>query len=350
LEYKLTEVVVELTKKCNLSCAHCGSSCTNQEEPQELSADEWRNCISQMSEMGVEKIVFSGGEPILKEGLEEIIRHTYENGLKWGLVSNGLTLTNDVILLLKKYKPFAVGISIDGFKETHNKIRNNSNSWQSATQAILHMIEGNIQVCAVSTVNRLNYTELPRLASWLNILGISSWQLQLTMPEGRAAKGSEGGLLIDQDIFREVCITLASCRKNLPGLNIQAADCFAYAPVGLIRTDDWTGCAGGINAIGMDACGHVMPCLSLRPIRSVESVRQKSIKHLWETSPVFDFNRKFDTNNTSDVNGRCKKCFYLKACRGGCASQSYSYYGQFHNSPFCFMKTFYKNLTERSVA
>ena len=333
----LKEVVIETTNQCNLSCIHCGSACENKKDDNELSIEEWKGVLSQLAKMGVEKVVFSGGEPTLKDRFEELLLFSSNAlNIKVGFITNGLLVFNKLLQRAMSHsKPFAVGLSVDGMKLTHNKIRRNPNSWSGLMENISILQELKIQICIVTTLHKLSYHELPRLANFLRLAEIDSWQLQLAMPFGRMKDQSE--LLLTEEDFQVICREVVALRMSYPELNIQAADCFGVAPENLIRTDCWGGCTAGISSMGLDSCGNVMPCLSLQTGKTCGSVREKPIVEIWQNSPGFDFNRHFQIGS---VEGDCQDCEFLGDCRGGCNSQSFSYYGRFHSSPFCFMRSF----------
>lgn len=343
--YKLREVVIEITKRCNLNCIHCGSDCGSKAAENELSIEEWENALLQLSEMKVEKVVFSGGEPTLKTGLEKILLFAGELGIKVGFISNGLLIFSELLQeTLFKSKPFAVGLSIDGLKRTHNKVRGNQSSWQNLMRNISLLQELGVQICAVTTLHKLNYRELPQLANFLSLAEIDSWQLQLAMPSGRMRK--QVNLLITEENFQEICKEVLWLRNLYPRLNIQSADCFGLAPENSIRSDYWTGCTAGISSMAIDACGNIMPCLSLQNCHRGENLKRKSLSEIWESSSEFDFNRQF---RIKDATGKCENCNFLDECRGGCNSQSFSYYGCFHSSPFCFVRSFTNNNQRRNI-
>lgn len=338
-KYQLKQVVVELTSRCNLNCLHCGSDCKPGKNGKEISPRRWKKIIDELSEIGVEKIHFSGGEPTLKEGFLEIIAHAQKK-LKFSLITNGLSLSTQTFELLEEIKPFAVGVSLDGIKDVHNQIRRNAASWSQALKAIMELKGRQIQICAITTVNKMNFDDLATLARVLYLLGVDSWQLQLHMPFGRG-KTNKDQLCIDQEIFRKVCLDVITLRERYPSVNIAAADCFGWAPEGLIRPQPWGGCGAGFVGCGIDSAGNILPCLSLKSgFKKPPSLKITSISNIWDHSTIFDFNRKF---NPEAVEGDCRNCEKLEICRGGCASQSYSYFNRYHASPFCFFRTFLKD-------
>lgn len=336
--YRLREVVIETTKRCNLNCIHCGSDCGHNTTENELSIEEWRDVLLQLSEMKVRKVVFSGGEPTLKDGFETLLTFASVLGLKVGFISNGLfAFSKSLQEVISRCRPFAIGLSIDGLKQTHNKIRKNQNSWRRLMQNISILQNLSVQICVVTTLHKLNYHELPRLANFLDFAEIDSWQLQLAMPSGRMKE--QVNLLINEDDFKKICREVLVLRKFYPNINIQSADCFGLAPENSIRSGYWAGCPAGISAMAIDACGNITACLSLQDSQRRENFKRRPIAEIWENSSAFNFNRNF---KIKDVKGMCKNCDLLSECRGGCNSQSFSYYGYFHSSPFCFTRSFYQ--------
>lgn len=328
-DFKLTDVVIEITKRCNFKCVHCGSGCTDI-PGEELTTEEWIPVIQELSGIGVKKIVFSGGEPTIKKGIERLFGRIAGLGMEYGVISNGFAMSDRMINALVKDKPFAVGFSVDGMEKTHNRIRRNQKSWENCMESIRRVKEAKLPICIVTTINAWNCRELDELAKLADSLKAECWQLQLTFPGGRARQ--QNNFLINEKEFLTVFRKITEFRRKYPDIRIEAADCFAFAPAGLIRDDDWSGCQAGITSIGIDASGNVMPCLAMRAAAVCGNIKETSIKDIWENSDKFDFNRNF---NPDSVIGKCRNCEILDYCRGGCGSFSLFYNGHFHDAPFC---------------
>ncbi|MDO8507021.1 MAG: radical SAM protein [bacterium] len=339
-----TQAVVELTKQCNLCCQHCGSGCTSKADPKEMNVEEWKDCIDQLAALGTEKVIFSGGEPTLKDQFDELIVHVGKRGLKYAFITNGYELPDTIASTISKHRPYAVGVSIDGMEGVHNQIRRKKDSWSRALETIRGVKNLGIQVCVVTTVSRHNLSELDLLADFLS-KEVDSWQIQLATPFGRMAKREDA--LLSEDEFTALCRRIIIYRHVYPELNIQAADCFGMAPAGTVRSGFWGGCSAGVTSLGIDACGSILPCLSLQSGATCGNLRERSLEEIWKNSEGFALNRRF---HEKDANGgKCEGCEELDLCRGGCASQSYAYYGRFHSSPFCYERTFHLKHSEGGV-
>lgn len=333
-KHALETVLIETTGRCNLSCIFCGSDCKNQLNPDELSAQEWCGAVDDLAELGVKRIVLSGGEPTLKTGIEDLIIHLNSRGIEWGMVSNGFWLSPDFLQIMEKYKPYAVGLSIDGRAEIHNKLRGNPRSFQKVIENIKKLQEREIPVSVITTVHKLNFAELPAIASLILEKEIYGWQIQLAMPFGRMGERRE--LLLSQDEFLELCVFVETVRKILPFVNIAAADCFAWAPAGKIRDGKWSGCGGGINSIGIDSLGNVRGCLSMTGCQAEGNIRERSLAEIWNDPNLFLYNRRFSRKNLSES---CQECDKMIICKGGCNSQSFSMAGKFQQGIYCWYRS-----------
>jgi len=341
MKYQLLQAVLEITSRCNFRCLHCGSDCKDLSSPNELSVSEWKDCLAQLAEMGARKVTFSGGEPLLRKGLKYLIAHAHDVGLKYGIITNGWRIGPSLIGTMAQYRPYVVAFSLDGTEATHNHIRQNHQSYTRLLRSAAAIKRNRIPIAVVTTLNKLNINELGQTMAFIADFGFDCWQIQLSMPFGRMQRCRE--LLIDESEFCAACVQIMLYRSLYPQIKIEAADCFGSAPANLIRDDEQYGCGAGIMGLGIDAYGNVLPCLSLRNGSVCGNIRQQPLKEIWEHSPGFSFNREFRLEN---VGKNCSGCRLAATCRGGCASNSFAYTGDLHNSPFCFLRSFHSALKE----
>lgn len=332
--YNLEYAIIELTNRCNLNCLICGSDSRNVVDPNEFSVQEWMPIVDEMKDLGLKRLVLSGGEPTLKPGIGYLIDYINASGIEYGIISNGLEMPENVLYAIKEYPPFVIGISIDGDPETHDSLRGRRGSFASLFNTIKVLQNNEIPVSVNTTVHRKNILDLPWIANFLKENKIYGWQIQLAMPFGRMERNQ--GLLLSQEEFAWVCVFVAKAREVLPEIRIQAADDFAYAPAGIIRDCAWEGCSAGISSLGIDALGNVKGCLSLTGSKPEGNLRDKRLYQIWGDKNCFSYNRQFCFDN---LPADCKNCEKGMICKGGCNSQSFSMKKRYNSSPFCFYKT-----------
>lgn len=128
---------LKLTNECNCNCFHCSAGYQNKNK-KKLSTGDWKKIISDLQALGTSYIGFTGGEPLLHEDLEEIIASVDKRSVTI-LFTNGIHLTYEKALSLKKAGLFALSVSLDSaIEERHNEIRGNKNAFSAALQAIHH--------------------------------------------------------------------------------------------------------------------------------------------------------------------------------------------------------------------
>jgi radical SAM protein with 4Fe4S-binding SPASM domain len=321
----------ELTLKCNMNCIHCGSSAGNK-RINELKTQEWNYVTKQLAELNCKEITLLGGEPFLRKDWYEISTEIKDRRIKITYMSNGLLINENIIEKLRKIEPKAVSISIDGSnKKTHDKIRQLSGSFDKCMQVISDLKKAEINTTVVTSVNKINFQELPELKTMLLNKGIV-WQLQIAIPLGRFKKE----LLLSKKEFYAVAIFIASTRKkySIKELPIIGTHCFGYYSNKLINVMifPWTGCQAGVSTIGIQSNGEVKGCLSL-PEEFIEgNIRDNLISEIWQKPGFCSYNRDF---KKSDLNNDCINCKYGKKCRGGCLGVSIGITGKTNGDTYC---------------
>lgn len=321
----------ELTLRCNMNCIHCGSS-AGQKRTNELTTEEWNNVTKQLADLNCKEITLLGGEPFLRKDWYEISTEIKDRGIKITYMSNGLLVDENTIEKLRKIEPKAISISIDGAKrETHDRIRQIKGSYEKCIQVISDFKKVGINTTVVTSVNKLNFQELPELKAMLLNKGIV-WQLQIAIPLGRFKKE----LLLSKEEFYAAAIFIASTRKkySTKELPIIGTHCFGYYSKKLrnVMVFPWTGCQAGISTIGIQSNGDVKGCLSLPPEFIEGNIRDNSISEMWQKPGFCSYNRDF---KTSDLNNNCTDCKYGKKCRGGCLGVSIGTTGKSNGDTYC---------------
>ncbi len=329
--YKLCSALLELTLQCNMRCTHCGSSAGNRRE-NELSKDQWMNVCRQLAELNCGQVIFTGGEPILRNDWCEIAQCVRDFGMDFSIISNGLAINEDTVNHLRRLNPHGVAISIDGGKtQTHDAIRRVSGSFQKCKDALNLLQEADIPTSVVTTAHKMNFKELPQIREFLLNKGIA-WQIQIGNPMGRFPKD----LALSNEEFYAVAMFIASTRKqySYKEMPITGAHCIGYHSSVLpnVMLSQWIGCHAGINVISIQSNGGIKGCLSLPDDFIERNIKENQLADMWNNPDAFSYNRKFTVEN---LNNDCRECRYGKSCKGGCLSQSTSTTGKTHGDPYC---------------
>jgi MoaA/NifB/PqqE/SkfB family radical SAM enzyme len=187
---QLRKLFFELTLQCNERCFHCGSSCTAV-RTDELTCDEWLRIIDEVkADFGTSSIqlCITGGEPLLNHDFFAIMSHAHEQGFSWGMTSNATLITPQVARQLADVGMGTISVSIDGLRDTHDKLRGLKGGYDRAMAGIQNLIDvGTFSAVQVTTVvNHANIDQLDELFRIMDGLDIDSWRVINLEPIGRA--------------------------------------------------------------------------------------------------------------------------------------------------------------------
>lgn len=334
---RLHTAVVELTLACPNRCITCGSS-AGVARKDELSFDEWDRVFGELAGLGCQRLTFSGGEPLLREDFTALARGARKHGLIPDMITSGMEVDEDRARKIYESGIRSATISVDGTRDIHDKLRGVSGSYDLALYAIRKLDRAGLKVGVSTQVNRWNLSTLAELAPELQRAGALGWQLQLTMPAGRAAQVDD--LVVEPDEMPKVHRTIRRLIKR-KGLRPFVTDNIGYLtsddPV--LRTPPqisprcWLGCFAGIRAVAITSNGGVKGCLSLPDSLIEGQVRERPLAEIWTDPALFVWNRDFTTDSLS---GACKDCRFGRVCRGGCSSMALAVHGVSHRSSHCF--------------
>ena len=186
-------VLWDCSRRCNLSCLHCGA--VKEHYPNELSTDRILALIDELAALRVRMFAVTGGEPLLRSDLLDVLAHASNRGLFTGVATNGYQIDHSMARRLRAAGVDTLQISLDGLEDTHNQIRGDAESFARATAGARLLVAAGLPlVSAATTVTPRNIDELDRLREVVRQAGFSEWRLSVVMPIGRA----EGGdLLLD---------------------------------------------------------------------------------------------------------------------------------------------------------
>ncbi len=156
-------IVWNITRRCNLNCKHCYSSSKNKEYPDELSTLEGYKVIDDLARFGVPVILFSGGEPLMRGDILDLIGYAGKLGLRTAVSTNGTLISVEVARNLKKAGLSYAGVSLDGLEAVNDSFRGAKGSFGRALSGIRNCREEGIKVGLRFTMNKHNICDIPEI-------------------------------------------------------------------------------------------------------------------------------------------------------------------------------------------
>lgn len=343
-------VVWETTMKCDQPCGHCGTR-AGHARPEELSTEEMFTVARALAKLGAREVTLIGGEAYLRTDCEDLIRFITDLGVRVTMQTGGRAFTPERARRFAKAGLGALGVSIDGPAESHDRLRGNSGSYAAAMQALVNARDAGLTISANTQINKLNCDLLLEFSRELRRTGIEAWQVQLTGPLGRAADRPEW--IIDPWQIVPIIDTLAAIQKEAveefvaggsKGIcfNVFTNNNIGYfgpheialrsRPFG--RETHWLGCAAGIYILGIESDGTVKACPTLPTAEyAAGNVLDMRLEDLWERAEMMKFSRE---RTTDELWGFCKTCYYADVCKAGCSWMTHTTLGRRGNNPFCY--------------
>lgn len=315
-DYKPYIVSWNITKRCNLLCPHCYIDSTARLElnNSELTLDEARLVIDELSYINDRlMLVLSGGEPLLRGDIYDLIEYASSGGFIPVLGSNGILLTREVVRLLKEAGLMGVGVSIDSVNpEEHDRFRGFGGAWELSVSGLRYAREAGIETQIDVTLTDRNYQEIDRFIEFGVGLGVKAINFFFLICTGRAMKtdistSNYESALRDVAIrtFKEKRLMVrARCAPHI--YRVLYEDGYSIPP-------GTRGCLAGRSYMRIDPEGNVTPCPYM-PV-NVGNVRESSLGKIWEESPYLRLLRE------GNYKGRCGSCEYTEIC-GGCRARA----------------------------
>lgn len=339
-----------ITKKCNLACAHCYFNAGSNSED-ELSLEESRVFIADLADIGVPLLMFTGGEPLVRRDFWKLADYAKVCGLRTALSTNGTLLTKEVAAKIKTLGIEYVGISLDGAKEeTHDAIRNQQGSFKKAVRGLKNCVEIGLATGIRITITRDNYREIASLIKLCCDIKVPRFCVYWLVPSGRGKEIYERQLVPHEtslifDLLYQKSLDLG---RKIEILTVDAPQDCIYL-LNKLRDDDkhryenafkllqYTGdsCSAGDRVANVDPAGNVYPCqfAQLEELK-IGNIRERRFSEIWNDSenPIlaaFREKKKF-------LKGKCASCAHKELCGGGCRIRAYARYGDiWAEEPLC---------------
>lgn len=339
LEHVPVHVVWEITLACDLKCGHCGSR-AGKKRSGELTTEECFEVVDGLERLGTREVSMIGGEAYLRRDWPELVRYIKSKGMRCLIQTGGRNFNAERLQTAIDAGLDGVGVSIDGMRELHDRVRGVPGSWDKAFDLYRRAREAGLQASCNTQIGAETMADLPALMDTIIEAGATHWQIQLTVAMGNAVDNDE--LLLQPHQLAELMPLLARLFKEgqkrgllmVVGNNIGYFGPYEHLWRGY--SDErvhWTGCSAGQNVIALEADGSVKGCPSLPTVGYTGgNVRDAAIEDIWGSAPEIHFGR---LRSTTDMWGFCGSCYYNDVCRAGCTWTSHSLLGRPGNNPYC---------------
>lgn len=322
----------EITNQCNLSCKHCFTAAGKRAHG-EMTTIECRTVIDAMARIGVETIGWTGGEPLLREDLEELIAYARQKKIRSTVTTNAVLLDRERVARLKEAGNRAVQISIDGSTpERNRRMRGTTDEeFERILDVIRYCRELKTRVTLATVLGLENLDDGPAMLELAKREGVDMIRFCCYAPVGRGKR---------KDVRQRFGFGNALTELYRFVEQVQAQDSvivdldIGFGPV----PPDYTfhECIAGKETFYLKATGDVYPCTSLTyPQFLVGNVRERPLEELWQSSQM----RRASEYSLESIEGYCRTCENFTACRGGCRGVALAHTGDINASyPLCLYR------------
>lgn len=346
-------VVWNMTQRCNLKCVHCYAHAVEPSRHKDpISTDQAKAIIDDLAAFGAPVMLFSGGEPLVREDLVELAKYATSRGMRAVISTNGTLITKAKARELKGVGLSYVGISLDGAEEVHDRFRAVPGSYKMALKGVENCQAEGLKVGLRFTINKRNAAEIPHLFDLIEAMEVPRICFYHLVYSGR---GSE---LIKEDLDHvetRAVVDLIMDRtralhdKGLPK-EVLTVDNHADGPhvyyrllkenperaaevMELLRMNEGNSSGRGIGCISWD--GSVHADQFMRHI-TFGNVLERPFSEIWTDRNIELLHKLKDKR--PHVKGRCAACRFLNICGGNFRARAEAYYDDFWaQDPACYL-------------
>ena len=316
------------TNACNMHCAHCyrDAGCRAEDE---LSTAEAEKMLTEIARAGFKIMIFSGGEPLLRPDILELVAYAAGLGLRPVFGTNGTLITPEFAVKLKAAGTMGMGISLDSLDAAkHDRFRDFAGAWEGAVRGMRNCRAAGLPFQIHTTVMDWNAPELEAMTDFAVAEGAVAHHFFFLVPTGRAATIEAESLRAEA--YEEVLTRIMKKQQTVDiELKPTCAPQFMRIAAQLgVKTRFRRGCLAGTAYCIVSPRGKVQPCAYLN--MEVGDVRRQPFDEIWRTSEVLGRLR------TLDYKGGCGSCTFKRACGGCRARAAYYHEGDYMaEEPWC---------------
>jgi AdoMet-dependent heme synthase len=339
----------EVTRACAFACKHCRADAQHQRDPRELTTEEGHRLIDRLAKFGSPILIFTGGDPMMRRDLFDLISYAAQKGLRCSLTPTATALpTAERLEQAKAAGIRRIALSLDApSPEAHDEFRQVNGSWKRTMQILHNAKEVGLSVQVNTTVSTFNVEQLPEMVPFIKEVDAVQWSVFFLVPTGRA----QARYMISPEKHEEVFNWLYELSQDAP-FDIKATAAPMYRRVAIQRKKSESGNGGPVTFQGagfqyadglnrptkgvndgngflfISHLGQIMPSGFL-PV-DCGNVRERDIVDVYRNHPVFK-----DLRNYENLKGKCGICEYREVC-GGQRGRAYGVTGDYlETDPAC---------------
>ena len=330
-EHGVGEVLWLLTGNCNLRCVHCYVEAPSAYD--ELTTTEALKVAREIAELGVPIVFLSGGEPLMRRDLFEILSALNEHGVLTVLSCNGQLLDRGVVRRLRRCGVQLVAVPIYGPPQLHDRLTGVEGSFKRVVDAIKACVSEGVDVCVKTLVTSLNYAHIPSLLEMCIDMGVKAFYICDLVDVGRARplKGSR----VSPAQWRRLLDHLVELTRRFKVEVIDIGAMPSAAPYLIERfgapRNAIPGCPAGRGFIAIKPSGKVSPCNFLLEVE-VGDLRSTSLEEVVRSSAILERLR-----SPRGFKGPCGECRFNELC-GGCRAKAYLSGDLEGSDPTCLLR------------
>lgn len=351
-KYQPRLIAWEVTRSCHLNCRHCRAAARYGPYENEFTTDEILKTLENIAGFASPIIILTGGEPMMRDDLTEIVRHGTRLGLRMVMSPCGKLLTEEKAAELKEAGIRRISISIDGATaESHDHFRRVPGAFEDAMQGIRAARKVGLEFQINTTVTKHNVHELEDILDLAITLEAVSFSPFLLVPTGRGKELQE--MEIAPEAYERVLNWIYEKKQNL-SIELRPTCAPHYYRIFRQREKERgrkvmpqthgldavsKGCMGGQSFAFISHIGRVQICGFLETECGDIRASDYNFEDIWNTSPVFLQMRDLD-----GYHGRCGYCEYRTVC-GGCRARAFALSGDYlGEEPYCIYEPIRKSV------